>query len=56
MSGLRQRDINPFGLRMQPDIRGWLDGKARQEDRSLNWLICKILEEAMKQDEQARQA
>ena len=56
MNGIKQRDINPFGLRMQPRLRSWVDNKAKQEDRSLNWLICKVLEEAMRQDEQTRQA
>ena len=53
MNELKQRDINPFGLRMQPGLRKWLDEKAKQEDRSLNWLVCKILKEAMEKDGQS---
>lgn len=42
----------PFSLRMPAEVKARLDARAKKEDRSLNWLICKILEEAMQRDQQ----
>ncbi|HBP0273775.1 TPA: Arc family DNA-binding protein [Pseudomonas aeruginosa] len=36
---------------MPAEVKARLDAKAKKEDRSLNWLICKILEEAMQRDQ-----
>ena len=30
------RDINPFGLRMPPDLKKWLEEQAKKNFRSLN--------------------
>ena len=41
----------PFGLRIQKDeVKQWLEKKADEEGRSLNNLINRILDQAMKED------
>jgi len=37
----------PFGLRMPPDVREWLDKKADDNENSVNSEILKILKKAM---------
>lgn len=51
---MKKRDINPFGLRMPPAMRDWVQKKAAEDERSQNWLILKIIGEAMSRDEQQR--
>lgn len=41
------RNINPFGLRMQPELRAKLEEAARASGRSLNAEITHHLEQAM---------
>lgn len=53
---MKTREINPFGLRMTPEIRDYVAKKAEKEERSQNWLICKILKEAMERELQIKQA
>lgn len=42
--------LPPFGLRMPPSVRDWVEGKAMELDRSKNWVILKVIEEAMKNE------
>lgn len=37
----------PFGLRMQEEVQEWIKAKAKEEDRSQNYMINKVLQEAM---------
>lgn len=39
------RSIKPFGLRMQPDMKAWIEERATQNGRSLNSEINQILKE-----------
>lgn len=39
------RNIPPFGLRLQPDLKGRLDQRAKDDGISLNKLISKALED-----------
>lgn len=39
------RDINPFGLRMPPEVREWVKQQAAANRRSLNSELLVILEE-----------
>ncbi|QXQ04289.1 Arc family DNA-binding protein [Stenotrophomonas indicatrix] len=43
--------INPFGLRMQPDLRDRLEAAAAAEGRSLNAEIVARLEESFQMEE-----
>lgn len=45
------KNINPVGLRLQPDLREWLRQAAKQNQRSMNNEIVFILE-----NEKARRA
>lgn len=36
----------PFGLRVPDTTRDWIKEKAAEQDRSQNYVICKILEAA----------
>lgn len=52
------RNINPFGLRMQPDLREMIERSAERNHRSLNAEIVARLEESFigrPADEQADQ-
>lgn len=52
MAGTAQ--IQPFGLRIQPDLMAWVRQKATEQERSANWVLTKIVEEARKRDEEGR--
>ncbi|MBH8578806.1 hypothetical protein [Bisbaumannia pacifica] len=44
----------PFPLRIKdPEVRSWVKSVAVREDRSQNWLINNLIEEAMRRDQQA---
>lgn len=53
---MKVREMPQLVIRVKPDIKSWVERKAAQEERSQNWLIGKILEEAMQKDEQSKQA
>lgn len=53
---MKVRDMAQLVLRINPAAKEWLEKKARQEERSQNWLIGKLLEEAMQRDEPNKQA
>ena len=50
MSERRQRA--PFPLRVKEPTKEWVKRKAAQEDRSLNWIINNLIEEAMHREQQ----
>lgn len=52
---MKVRDMAQVIFRAEPDIKAWLEKKAKQEDRSQNWLVGKALREAMQRDEQFKQ-
>ncbi|MBC3464987.1 hypothetical protein [Pseudomonas sp. RW10S2] len=53
---MRVRDMAQVILRIEPDVKEWLERKAKQDDRSQNWLAAKALREAMVRDEQLKRA
>lgn len=46
--------LPPFGLRMPSSIRKWVESKAAEQDRSMNYVITRILEDAMTAAEGAK--
>lgn len=42
--------IPPFGLRLPPDLKMWVEMKAKMEDRSMNNLLVNIVRQAMERD------
>lgn len=44
------RQSSPFGLRMDEELQDWIRRKAKREDRSMNYIINRILKEAMNDD------
>lgn len=36
----------PVQLRMKPELHGWVHAQAQAQERSANWIINKLLEEA----------
>jgi len=48
---MKQREITPFGLRLPPNLKAWVQVKAKSDDRSLNWVLVKLVEEAKARDE-----
>lgn len=53
---MKVREMTQVIFRADPDVKAWLERKALQEDRSQNWLVGKVLREAMQRDEQIKQA
>lgn len=53
---MKAREMVQVVSRLEPDIKAWLERKAKREERSQNWLIGKALREAMVRDEQSQQA
>lgn len=53
---MRVRDMAQVILRIEPDVKVWLERKAKQDERSQNWLVAKALREAMQRDEQIKHA
>lgn len=49
---MKQREIKPFGLRMPPEVKAWIESQAEKEERSQNWLLVKIIKREMDRDEQ----
>lgn len=48
---MKQREIPPFGLRLPPNLREWVQVKAKSDERSQNWFLVKLVEEAKARDE-----
>lgn len=40
-------DTNPFGLRMDPEVRLAVETQASETERSLNWTINDLLKQAL---------
>lgn len=53
---MKVRDMAQLVSRVEPDIKAWLERRAKEDERSQNWLVGKALREAMQRDEQIRQA
>lgn len=53
---MKVREMPQLVIRTKPAIKKWVERKAQQADRSQNWVIGKILEEAMQSDAQTQQA
>lgn len=43
----RVGSLPPFGLRIASDVRAWISEQAEKEDRSMNYVITKIIREKM---------
>lgn len=39
-------EIMPFGLRVQPELMAWVKEKAVEQERSMNFIIGRIIEAA----------
>ncbi|MBY2916176.1 Arc family DNA-binding protein [Rhizobium leguminosarum] len=48
---ITQQAVKPFGLRMPPELKTWLDSRAEENGRSLNSEIVQMIK-AAKQAEQ----
>ncbi|MDW7746742.1 hypothetical protein [Halomonas sp.] len=45
---------NPqFNLRLEPEVKAWLDVKSKQKRLSRTWLVNNAIKEAMRHDQQA---
>lgn len=47
---MKKEQTPPFGLRLPPELKMWVKMKAKREDRSMNYIINRILTEAMNDD------
>jgi hypothetical protein len=45
-----KRPVPQIGLRLSPDVFAWLEKQAKEEDRSLPYLIKRILTAEMKRE------
>lgn len=55
-SDMNEREIVPFGLRVPAEVMDWVRRKAEQQERSMNWVINRVLREAKDVDEQKEAA
>lgn len=53
---MKVRDMAQVILRIEPEVKAWLETKAKEDERSQNWLVGKALREAMQRDEQIKRA
>ncbi len=49
---MQQRDPQ-FNLRLEPEVKAWLDAKAKEMRLSRTWLVNHAIKEAMRHDQQA---
>ena len=47
------RSIKPFGLRMNPDVKAWIEERATHNGRSMNSEINHILKELKEVEQKA---
>ena len=47
------RSIKPFGLRMNPDVKAWIEERATHNGRSMNSEINQILKELKEVEQKA---
>ncbi|MFJ5297506.1 hypothetical protein ACIQAL_13385 [Pseudomonas sp. NPDC088368] len=47
---MKVRDMAQVILRIEPEVKAWLEKKAKEDERSQNWLAAKALREAMQRD------
>ncbi|MBY6208785.1 MULTISPECIES: hypothetical protein [Halomonas] len=48
---MKQR--NPqLKIRLEPDVKAWLEAKAKTDERSQTWLLNHLAKEAMRREEQ----
>lgn len=45
--------IAPFGVRMPPDIKAWVEAQAKKERMSMNSLILRLIEKAREANDAA---
>ncbi len=48
---MQQRDPQ-FNLRLEPEVKAWLDAKAKESRLSRTWLVNNAIKEAMRHDRQ----
>lgn len=41
-----------FKARLEPEVKAWLEEKAKADERSQTWLLNHLLKEAMHRDQQ----
>ncbi len=46
------RAINPYGLRLPPELKQWVENRAKQNNRSINAEIVTIFQELRAREEQ----
>lgn len=44
-----------FALRLPPELRAWVEGRAHRLDRSMNWIVTQLVAQAKQQQEQREQ-
>lgn len=44
-----------FMVRMPESLKAWLQDKAEEHERSMNWMIVRMLENTRKTEERAQQ-
>jgi predicted HicB family RNase H-like nuclease len=50
---MKARDISPVAVRMPPELKKWIQEKAQEDQRSMNFMVVQLLEKAKKIEELA---
>lgn len=53
---MKVADIKPFGLRMPPELKAWLDARAEENGRSTNSELVQLIKAERARTEQMEQA
>lgn len=46
------KQLKPMQIRIPDSARNWLRAQARAEERSINWIVNRLLEQAQKREVQ----
>lgn len=49
---MKVKEMTQVIVRLKPDLKEWIEARAEKEERSQNWLIGKLLEEARQREQQ----
>jgi predicted HicB family RNase H-like nuclease len=49
------KDVQQVQLRLPVDVHQWLKAEGQRQDRSVNWLIAKVLAEAKAKCDEAKE-
>lgn len=53
---MKVKEVSQMLIRPGAEVKAWVEQKAAQQERSMNWIVSKILERAMQDEKQEQRA